>query len=317
LGDAEKLTDKQPYLGRTKLRFEINATLRCNAVCKWCNRAVGVADFDETDVHPDQIPPMVEAMKRAGLRPSRVKIAGGEPLENPRLNEIVQALAPLNSSEGWILTNGTQKDRRKTVNLPANWKWHPSNLDGKLHEPFLVSPVDVGIRSTLPLAQRCDIQRTCGVAFDAQGFAMCGLAGTLGRLLRVNPYREEPVIDRQGFGDICKHCPYSLSEPMQRKLFELVYDGHLSNPSPTFREGIKRWKEEPVSWPRYAGVPSLEHLDPPPVPMKDRPYSKAGDLGRGKPGLPIVMVDEVELPWQARETRRARKKAAGLAAKEG
>lgn len=234
---------------RRSHRFEINATHACNAVCKWCNRLVGVVDVPDSDVTPRQIDKMVDVMKRTHFRTHRVKISGGEPAENPHLPEIIWKVSEKITSNILVLTNGTEPERRKAIKLPEGAKWIRSPLDRKRHDPFLISPMDLGFRSTLPLNKKCETMSRCGTVFDYGGFAMCGVASTLGRVLRVDPYSDKPVLDRTA--DICNHCIYSLPWDVQEKVHQLVYEKKITNPSPTFRKMLRIFREKPFLFARY------------------------------------------------------------------
>jgi len=236
--------------GGTWLHFELNITHTCNTVCRWCNRLVGVIKPKDSDIRPDQIPRMVKALKDADIKPYRMKITGGEPAANPHLVEVLNELTAIKTVEdGWVLTNATEQDKRGEMKLPKPYHWHRSPLDTKMHDPFLVSPWDLGIQETTPMTTKCQTQRVCGIAFDRWGFAMCAMAGGLGRLLRINPYSDKPVIKRDK--RICKHCIYSLPLQMQRKVNELCYEKEVTHPTPTFRAALKRYREDPVEFPVY------------------------------------------------------------------
>jgi hypothetical protein len=150
-----------------------------------------------------------------------------------------------------VLTNGIAE----RPSLPTGARWVvdpilPGNTEYKDHQPFLMSPADYGIESPY-LGKSCTTANVCGSVFEAFGFSFCGLAGALGRLLKINPYSEEPT--RKLNPDICKHCIYSLGRRERRELEdrsertfirrgETHGGGDLPYPSPTWKAAIEEYK---------------------------------------------------------------------------
>jgi len=244
-------SDLQKELGW--VRFEMNITYRCNTVCKWCNRLVGVIDVSDSDIMPEQVERMLDELYRRKMVPYRIKLSGGEAAENEHLGEIVRIMNDaLPIQTGWVLTNGTKPSRRGSFGLPKPWKWIRSPLtNNKIHQPFLVSPEDIGLGDqTGDMDKPCYLMNKCGTCFDAWGFSNCAVAGSLGRVLRINPYTKTPPTKRRA--DLCRHCIYALPKELGYEVQRKAEAGEYSHPTPTFREGLRKWREEgPMEYERY------------------------------------------------------------------
>jgi hypothetical protein len=229
----------------TKVKnFEFEITYRCNVVCKFCNRLLGVIDLPDSDLTTEQVERYCDQLIANDWLPEKIKLSGGEPRMHPQLDEIKAIIErKLKPKTLWTLTNDTPE----TVSLPypTDHKWHGNPLPKQNHDPFLISPVDAGLTKNQNIP-RCKIRRICGRAVDAYGFSFCPVAPMLGRLLRINPYSSEPCTEQNV--DICKHCPDSLPEEDRQELYQIALAGNY--PSKTFKEGLKKYKEEPFLFPR-------------------------------------------------------------------
>lgn len=226
------------------MRLEINATYLCNAVCRSCNRLVGLVDLPDSDMTPDQL---TTALANWNVeQPRRFKVSGGEPLVNPRLRGLVLAAHIWRGGPTQIAsvvhTNGVLRRFR----LPVGWSWKRSKLDDKLHDPFLVSPADVGLEGEM--LRRCGAMRQCGHGLDAYGYAACGVIGPLARLLRVDPYADEPVTIMHP--EVCRHCVYALPLARQYEVFGMVSRGELPAVTQTHRNALAAWRDRPFHLPR-------------------------------------------------------------------
>lgn len=215
------------------MRLELNVTHRCNSRCLDCNRAIGLATFDDMELTVEHIKAASWQLRRQGIRLSRVAIAGGEPTVRRDLQTLINTAALyLRPRRGLVLNNGTNSVVREQIRLPRRWRWRITPLDdtsqfdsGKAHHtPFFVSPVDLGTEGRF---RHCRVTKRCGKGLEARGFTMCGVAGTLGRLLGIDPYSDELPLGEVPAG-ICRHCPYGLTKSQQRQLIDPLPPGTIS-----------------------------------------------------------------------------------------
>ncbi len=228
--------------GKPGIAFELQVTYRCNAVCKFCNRLVGVLPAGDRDMTPEDAREAVRKLRTAPFSIYRCKVTGGEPALNEHLSEILHIFAPIVHGPGRVLTNATRPKHRASVELPPGWRWRRSGLDdmsdmrsGKsYHEPFLISPRDLRIEGEPP----CDVLGRCGRVYEKEGFTFCGVAGSLGRLLDIPVHSSEPVLDPDP--RVCQHCIHSIHRPIRDGIFEMQRQGHLPAVTPTFAAALNR-----------------------------------------------------------------------------
>jgi hypothetical protein len=226
--------------------FEFEITYRCNTVCQYCNRLLGVIDLSDSDLTIAQTHRICDLLIAKGWTPEKIKLSGGEPRMNPQLSEIRDIIETrLNPRTIWTLSNDTPELTSLPYPQDEGHKWHTNPLPKQNHDPFLISPVDAGMTEHQDIP-RCKIRRICGRAVDAYGFTFCPVAPMLGRLLRINPYSPEPYNEQDH--RICKHCPDSLPEEQRKELYQIAIKGQY--PSMTFREGLRQYKESPYTFPR-------------------------------------------------------------------
>lgn len=234
------------------MRILVNCTYRCNARCTNCHLAIGLARFHDTEMTAGQMRFAVNVMAKHSPPITAMTMAGAEALLNPELEEIIKEADRLpHLVKAKILTNGLDKKRRKTLSLPPRWKWYASPLkdpanprSGKNHHvPYFVSPADFGVTASY---DACRVRRRCGLGLDANGWSMCTLAGTLGRLLRINPYKMDGPT-REEVPGICQHCTYGLPK---RKHHAFVMQ-HVSQPiSKTFAKALEMHNKDPLEFKR-------------------------------------------------------------------
>ena len=238
-------------------RIECNVTMRCNARCQHCNKAVGYASFDDTDMTVEQMRKAIDLLLEQEIRVPRFTFCGGEPILNKNLQGLINEVARLNTLKlGRVLTNGlatTEKLRDKIVMPDKRFKWIVNALDdihnplsgkndrtkrpnGRVHNPFWISPADIGMEANFA---HCAVQGWCGVGLDSTGFSMCGKAVMFGKLFGIDPtLREGDILQHvnTGIEEICKHCQYGLvgGEKDERVIFKRHKAGELPEVSPTF-----------------------------------------------------------------------------------
>ena len=247
--------------------LEVNITYACNAVCQDCNRAVGVSRFPNTEMTAEQMGRAVDTMNDQGFKVRKMSIIGGEPIVNRELPAILDhAVRSKGLTCGRLLTNnipgkrtgrhpeGEAKAKRDAMKLPSPFKWIRSGLDdpenplsGKTkHDPFFWSPKDFGLTS---LFGECRVKNFCGKGLDANGWSMCGIAGVLGRLLRINPYTLKGGTVKETPG-ICEHCPYGLPRATQQGINAEIEAGKKPRFSPTLQKGVEDNANKPLKFER-------------------------------------------------------------------
>lgn len=245
-----------------RVNYDVNVGMNCNASCHFCNRLIDLFRIPNSQMTVEQIASVIEQWKEHGVVVKKLKISGGEPSLNPNLVQICQMFLESGIVEVlWVLTNGI-KDNLPSLPRGARYKKDPI-IEGtdyqKNHQPFLISPDDLGIRSE-NCGTSCSTMRNCGRGVDAFGFTFCGIAGALGHVLGIDPYSDEPVL-RPPSDEICKHCLYSLDDEEQKRLQRKApisrwpdgtvhYGAGVEYPTHTFREALEKYKKEPTRYPR-------------------------------------------------------------------
>lgn len=251
-------------------RFEMTALYGCQAVCRDCNKAVGLANFPNTDMTVDQVRRAVNQLIRQKITVRRFTITGGEPILHPHLQQIIDEVARLPGLRfGRVLTNDLPDtaDKRAAIVLPPNMHWIPSPLDDpqnprsgkkdptrfRYHTPFWISPADLGLNATW---ENCTVRGWCGKGLDAGGWSTCGKAGMFGRLFNQNVFAGEDADIKRHIStptpEICKHCIYGLSKRKQAAIAADVDKGKIPyRISPTFRRVFREYRANPIEFPRY------------------------------------------------------------------
>lgn len=191
------------------------------------------------DMSPADVRSCGEKLAAAGMKITRCYIAGGEPLVHPQLQELIDAAARyIRPVRGEVLSNGVAS--RDHIRLPRRWRWKVTPLDvggltdGKEHHTaFFVSPADYGVESKY---SDCLIAKKCGIGFEKKGFTMCPISGTLGRVLGIDPYRDDPEVGEFP-EDICRQCPYGMPY-RKREAFLRKFDVYTI--SPTYQAALGR-----------------------------------------------------------------------------
>lgn len=239
------------------IRFGVVPTYRCNLRCDMCNRRIDKFPWQESDLAVEDVQEAGKLLKEAGLKINKVRVTGGEPTLHPQLREIVDVIATEWGVVRWthVLTNGTTVKTRPS-DIKAKYSGGPKiSTDFKLsrHHPFSISPADLGLQGDYGTKYPCEQQSGCGRLFDAFGFSFCVLAGSLGRLLRIDPYSETPILE--GDPRICKHCIFSIGRKMRWRIWGRWRQGLQDGMTPTYKVAedafrllpfrFKRWKERP------------------------------------------------------------------------
>jgi len=250
---------------QVKIRIESNVTFRCNAICTHCNKSVGLAKFDKTDMTVDQMRRAVDQLIEQNIIVQRFTFCGGEPILNKNLQGLINEVTRLKPrTYGRVLSNGlnsTQKARDK-IKLPRRFRWIINPLDdlddplsGKndktknkwRHLPFWISPADIGMNARF---KYCRVKKHCGIGLDSTGFSMCGKAVMFGKLFGIDPTMKEGDIEKHvktGIEDICKHCQYGLKHRSYiYRIADRYEAGELDGISETFKKVFKQHKKKPL-----------------------------------------------------------------------
>lgn len=247
---------------RQVIHLELNVTYECPKKCLYCNKLRELGDWHGGGVlEIEQAKAWAEIVRASGWFVHRLKITGGEPLDHPQFAELVEAIDPLlrNGLIGtiWIATNAPEEQRKRLGQLlRPGWRLKVSR-PGKAagHMPHLLSPKDFGIPKecgSVDVGRTCILQKLCGFCFETYGFSSCALAGSLGRILRINPFHREPVT--LGDPQICDHCIWSVGANTRKRLWRLALRGKIPHPSPTFQPLIQPYLDEPMTFPKWRPI---------------------------------------------------------------
>jgi len=232
----------------TTARFMLHITYDCNLSCKMCDRFTDVSRWEHASMTIEDIIRGSEMCLKSYVNAVWVKVAGGEPMVHPQFYELCEAI-----KKNWMHTRITRFTIASNGTIPLkenhNLRVRVSTPDEKYHQPCMISPKDLGENPIMGYTRICKSIMRCGRMFDTFGFTSCAYAGVIGRMINYDPYRERPVL----FGDIriCEHCPMSLSHRRRTQLRKQVAEGKIEYPTKTYREGIERLRDEPVTFPKF------------------------------------------------------------------
>ncbi len=218
------------------MRFQIVFTYRCNLACEHCDRYMDVLPWEDSDITMEDLRLGATMVRKAGVEPGRSKIGGGEALVHPDFVELTKMVRREWTRPGGktsVATNGIlPRPRRLGV------RYILSVPKQKQHFPVMISPADLGLEIVQGVGVPCSAQRFCGRLFDAFGFSFCPYAGTMGRVLGIDPYGTSPVLP--GREEVCRHCIHGLPGKIKRGIWKDAVKGRIEHPTKTFREGLDR-----------------------------------------------------------------------------
>ncbi len=254
-----------------QMRLQVIVTHRCNAICDYCDKAVGLVHIHDMDMTEDMMREAARRSVRDNMQIKRITLSGGEPIMNVELQGIINACCDFpQMAKVRVLTNDMNltREKREAITFPdERFWWQPSPLDDiddpfsgknnvdndrvrkRIHHPFWISPDDLGMKSSW---RRCGIKNHCGRGLDAGGFSMCGQAGIMGRILGIDPYNHDPEADTlkhvmTPINEICKHCRYGLGKVAGKKFRDDTLDGTIPpDISSTWQKAIDGFNVEPV-----------------------------------------------------------------------
>jgi len=221
-------------------RFQVPITYRCDRVCRWCDRLIGVLPWEDedTDISMEDVRRAGELLKEHKIQVALLKVTGGEPTIHPQFVELCNELKGWVGEKGAvrISTNKAARDPRLDSSFKSRATPGKDQQVIKRHVPVLVSPTDLGLDTSYMF--NCKMMTACGPMFDVFGFAYCQRAGPLGRLLGIDPYKT--MMTTEVIPEICKHCPQSLTKTKSRKILEAACNGEIEHPTKTWREALKK-----------------------------------------------------------------------------
>ena len=234
---------------REPVRFGIVPTYRCNLKCEMCNRGIDKFPWQPSDLTAADVKEAGEMVVAAGIRVNKVRITGGEPTLHPELKEICDITRDVWQVERCttVLTNGTTRKTRPR-DIWARYKGGDGTAV-KVHQPFSISPADLGLQGRYGTEWLCELQKGCGRLFDGFGFSFCVLAGSISRLLRIDPYSKTPVL--KGDERICKHCIFSLPRRQRWKIWEAWREGKQEAVTKTYKEAEEEFRSLPFRFKRW------------------------------------------------------------------
>lgn len=228
------------------LSYQINLTYACNLNCSKCIQFLGVLPWkNPRHITKKTLKKGAEILKEHSLHVNTVRVSGGEPTIHPKYEKCIETIASFWDYKTLLVCTNTLIE--KPVKWVDRYRRSPPSWKDKQHVPWMVSPFDLGLAPKKKKRVFCEITRRCGRLFDAHGFAPCGNAGPIGRILNKDPYSVEPVIYGVDF-ETCKHCPSILSKPARFKMWKDVADGKYEWPTKTYREGLERELDSPTEF---------------------------------------------------------------------
>lgn len=208
-------------------------------------------EIPDSDLTLEQVEHFTRTIRRLDRHQlTHVRIGGGEPLlwGIEKVVQVVDHLkairevAHIDIQTNWTMPRAMEQIKRQRANPKIRWQGTPP--ERKDHQPWLISPKDLGVAGL----GRCWVRKGCGWGFEAWGFTYCTVAGIMGRLLRINPYAEEPQLKVNP--EICEHCIYSVPQRVGLLLRSLVYERKIDYPTPTLAKGLELYQKRPVIFDR-------------------------------------------------------------------
>ncbi|GAG49759.1 unnamed protein product, partial [marine sediment metagenome] len=168
------------------VHYQVNITYECNLQCKLCAEFFDVLPWPDAEITIDDLKLGARLLQKHGVKVKAARIAGGEATLHSKFMECMETIRNEWSAEWMILcTNGTTTfPREKLTDVKMRYS-PPSEKKKKKHQPCMISPDDLGLKTKAHI-KGCDLAGRCGRLFDAFGFGPCGIAGTLGRVLRID-----------------------------------------------------------------------------------------------------------------------------------
>lgn len=224
-------------------QYQIFVTYRCDLHCRYCYQMFDLLPCDDasSDMTEQDVIEAGRILADHKVLIGKIRFSGGEPLLHPRMKQLFDLTV-----EHW--------HPRKYVKTYSSGKVKNAKYDGlhaavagqgkknRCHAPFMVSPVDVGLKTVQGVDTICPLARGCGRGFDTYGFMPCPRAWSLGRLFGFDSHSAEPV--GLGTEQMCEHCIHSVSIPDFDRIMNAAESGEIEYPSKTFKAAIELRKKD-------------------------------------------------------------------------
>lgn len=229
-----------------------NITYKCSMGCVWCDRQLDRLNMDDSHVSVEQTRDMAKLVAEVGWPLKKFRVSGGEPLEHPEFVDVMEALIPV-TSRCKVRVSTSRRYSEKLPKLPKHFKWTCRPPVIKNHMPFMVSPEDIGIRS---LHFKCKLPILCGLSYDKWGWCFCPVGSVMSRTMGPNVHSETPVSSAMVW-DICKHCIYSLPDPVRLAVQQEVMKEHIPMPSPSYQKVVDEHRSRGKSFEKTLHLASI------------------------------------------------------------
>lgn len=210
-------------LDRVQLEITVDCDLFCHNCCRQCTQ------FPSTEnMSLSQVASFVRETKVLKKRWQRIDITGGEPFTHPKLNEIIEIMAPLrHQSRIRLLTNGVGKDER-IAQLPEWLIVRNSRKHGPKVRYFDLmnkAPRDFGYEGEpCRFVTEHDV---CGLGLSRYGYYVLGSCGAIDRAFGfdVGIQKLEDVTENalrtqmKKLCDYCGHSPTPAQEQGTKQFF--------------------------------------------------------------------------------------------------
>jgi hypothetical protein len=233
------------------VKVECNATLRCDAKCRNCDRHVPLFP-NRTDVSLEQISDFIDqAEARKTNRIDKLKLVGGQATEHPQFSEVYELL--LSAAERGVIREIKITTNCLKPNPPVRpsslVRWQRSPPKKKQHLPSMWAAVDLG----LPW-KPCRHPFQCGFSLDNRGWLPCSPMISIARLFGREDLYQDKLPDGVPWGmECCKWCCYALPEPFRREWCK-----PLAQHTPEMLMPTRSWAEAL----RKAGIPVEQAYEP-------------------------------------------------------
>ena len=216
-------------------KLELHLTYACDLECVACSRASFLRKPHTRNLTIADVEDAFRQCDELKWEP-RVIIIGGEPVMHPQFYEICRMSVQWSINHRpdnfvQVFSNGhTAKTMDACRKVEQEWscsifrdEWKPASRVGgepgqsTWYPGMFVSPADAGLPNQGPCYQHSSI--ICGIGYDAHGFTLCPMGGTISTLLGapegvIRSRRLADLFDpewaKRATEEMCKHCGYAI-----------------------------------------------------------------------------------------------------------